>query len=59
MQGRYNQTETFHSFEQDFFEEIHSPLVAGLAEPEDRLFAYGGVGVGLGDFDEQRYGLVC
>src|SRR5262245_23893817 len=46
------------SLEQDFFEEIYGPLVAGLPEPEDRLFADGGVGVGLGDFDEQRDGLV-
>ncbi|HEY7183364.1 MAG TPA: hypothetical protein VIC84_18165 [Blastocatellia bacterium] len=46
------------SLQQDFFEEIHRPLVAGLPEPEDRLFAYGRVSVGLGDFDEQRDGLV-
>ena len=43
----------FH-FEQDFFEEIQRPLITGLPEPEDRLFADGGVGVGLRDFDEQR-----
>ena len=44
-----------NSFQQNFFEEIHRPLIAGLPEPEDRLFADGGVGVGLGDFDEQRH----
>ena len=47
----------FH-FEQDFFEEIHRPLITGLPEPEDRLFADGGVGVGLRDFDEQRHRFV-
>ena len=39
------------SLGQYFFEKLQGPLVTGLAEPENRLLAHGGLGMGFGDFD--------